>query len=929
MATSGSQFLLKILNGSQIGAEVSLDAGEYSFGKGAEADLQFADLSLQDVHGRIRLRDGKLELRAETGNLTTSTGLEIAPGDTQWHEIAQLDSVTAGTTRFAVGSPGANWTELIGQTASGVTAAPRRRNTGTGSSRLAMLGWPVAIGALSLAFLFASDMIDLGDGTKAVRNLVGEAELTDTEKVAAALDALPFTDALSVETAVDGRIGVTGYVGTLAERRAVQNALAETGVPVSRTIQVRDVLRNDVQGLLDSQQADMNVEITPTGEAVLSGTMLDPDKAREITALIGREVIGLSGVRNALLTAETYLDRVEGLIDQAQLQDLVLLRLDGILIEATGLVPREKIDNWVGFIRAYSDDYADVIPLRSFVVLDDPENPGQPGQPILIGSSGFDPSGVARVLDPALLAQSQDIVIADLFANPAAPEDPAQDTPPEPDLDPATERLLTLLDGDPAEIEAALGLPSGTIDPALLATVRAGVASGAVDVQQILTGVPQEVGERIQAILNGEDPAAEATEEPGTVSDATPPALASVLPIDIFTFLNSGPTQPLPGTVSDDTPLTRGDPNATAPGDGSDVLPGTQASTDDTPADGTDIGDAPAEGVAPDPLGVATAGVSGFDSGFRNLVRVTGDFLGGRLEGVSTGDLPSIDVMSPRLVNSPGRGRGSGGRTQPAERPGAAGRTQRRLAGRAVLGGRAGVRPATAHRPDMAGHIQHESIPGHRPRRRPEPAAVLRTRPVARARARLPAASRRRKRFDASERFGVPAGNPAQRKLRALPVPECPALLARRRGAEPWRPALRGAAGRTEAVRGTGAGSVQPNRRHRRTWDPRAHRQRLPCEPVWRATAGLGARIVRSGATGCVGGRATDRCTWGLIGANRRGAPAPRTRAARQSIRAHASSCPLARPRGSRGGRRVAARAVRCRLRVVPVRGSRERPVTG
>lgn len=650
MATSGSQFLLKILNGSQIGAEVSLDAGEYSFGKGAEADLQFADLSLQDVHGRIRLRDGKLELRAETGNLTTSTGLEIAPGDTQWHEIAQLDSVTAGTTRFAVGSPGANWTELIGQTASGVTAAPRRRNTGTGSGRLAMLGWPVAIGALSLAFLFASDMIDLGDGTAAVRNLVGEAELTDPEKVAVALDALPFTDALSVETAVDGRIGVTGYVGTLAERRAVQNALSETGVPVSRTIQVRDVLRNDIQGLLDSQQVDMEVEITPFGEAVLSGTMLDPDKAREITALIGREVIGLSGVRNALLTAETYLDRVEGLIDQAQLQDLVLLRLDGILIEATGLVPREKIDNWVGFIRAYSDDYADVIPLRSFVVLDDPENPGQPGQPILIGSSGFDPSGVARVLDPALLAQSQDIVIADLFANPAAPEDPAQDTPPEPDLDPATERLLTLLDGDPAEIEAALGLPSGTIDPALLATVRAGVASGAVDVQQILTGVPQEVGERIQAILNGEDPAAEATEEPGTVSDATPPALASVLPIDIFTFLNGEPTQPLPGAVSDAPPLTRDDPNATAPGDGSDALSGTQTSADDTLADGTDIGDAPAEGVAPDPLGVATAGVSGFDSEFRNLVRVTGDFLGGRLEGVSAGDLPSIDVMSPRLV---------------------------------------------------------------------------------------------------------------------------------------------------------------------------------------------------------------------------------------------------------------------------------------
>ncbi len=655
MATTGSQFLLKILNGSQIGAEVALDAGEYSFGKGAEADLQFADLSLQDVHGRIRLRDGKLELRAESGTLTTSTGLEMAPGDTQWHEIAQLDSVTAGTTRFAVGSPGANWTELIGQTASGSATTPRRRNTGKSSGRFAMLGWPVAIGALSIAFLFASDMIDLGDGTSAVRNLVGEPDLTDPEKVAAALDALPFTDALTVVTAVDGRIGIEGYVGTLAERRAVQNALADTGVPVSRSIQVRDVLRNDVQGLLDSQQVDMNVDITPKGEAVLSGTMLDPDKARDIASLIGREVIGLSGVRNDLLTSETYLDRVEGLIGQAQLQDLVLLRLDGILIEATGLIPREKIDNWVGFIRAYSDDYADVIPLRSFVVLDDPENPGQPGQPILIGTSGFDPSGVARVLDPALLAQSQDIVIADLFANPSAPEEPAQDTPPEPDLDPATERLLALLEGEPGEIEAALGLPPGTIDVGLLATVRAGVASGAVDIEQLLAGVPQEVGERIQAILNGEDPPPETTAEPATEGTDAPPVIAASLPIDIFTFLNGGPIPTQPDTIAEDGVPSRADPAVTAPGEASDRLPGTavagdDARADDAPAADTDAPDALAEGVAPDPLGIATSGVAGFDSEFRNLVRVTGDFLGGRLPGLPAGDLPSLDVMSPRLV---------------------------------------------------------------------------------------------------------------------------------------------------------------------------------------------------------------------------------------------------------------------------------------
>ena len=103
MAEPGRENILKVLSGNQYGAEVTLSDGTYSFGSGPEADIQIVDVALQPLHGQVRLRDGKIELRAAQGELTTASGLVVAKDDDSWHEIAQLDAVTAGLSRFAIG----------------------------------------------------------------------------------------------------------------------------------------------------------------------------------------------------------------------------------------------------------------------------------------------------------------------------------------------------------------------------------------------------------------------------------------------------------------------------------------------------------------------------------------------------------------------------------------------------------------------------------------------------------------------------------------------------------------------------------------------------------------------------------------------------------------------------------------------------------
>ena len=64
----------------------------------------------------------------------------------------------------------------------------------------------------------------------------------------------------------------------------------------------------------------------------------------------------------------------------------MLLRVDGELIEVTGIMPVDKIDSWVGFLTAYSRRFGKDIALRSFVQLQKPgtTDVASQGQPVVI-----------------------------------------------------------------------------------------------------------------------------------------------------------------------------------------------------------------------------------------------------------------------------------------------------------------------------------------------------------------------------------------------------------------------------------------------------------------------------------------------------------------------------------------------------------------
>ncbi|QOZ76309.1 hypothetical protein XH83_13150 [Bradyrhizobium sp. CCBAU 53351] len=411
--------ILKILNGVQVGAEVSLVPGEYSIGSGNDDDIQLIDVSLQSGQARLRIAPGKIEIAGGSGGVTVGGSTDIAAGS-EWHDVEPLDIITVGMMRLVLAPPNANWTTLIEQNepksevrksglSAFVAALPSALKLNGRTVRLAM---PVAalLGVIGIGVAY------LAFGSR--ERSVPRVEQADTERVArAALDQFPFGRAVALKREVDGTVFASGFVKDGFERRALVAAVDKTGAQVYFRLGVLEALRSEIEGLIKSEKMPVSYTLSPNGELTLDGVVLNEEAARQFVEKLRGSIAGLNAVESRIRTGRTLLDDVQKIARTAQIDQFVLLRLDGELIEASGILPIEKIDSWVGFLTSYSRRVSKDIPLRSFVQLQKPDGTlvGAATLPVTLGAQGGD-----RTLDRDKLLQGQ-YRIDDLFAG-ASPQ---------------------------------------------------------------------------------------------------------------------------------------------------------------------------------------------------------------------------------------------------------------------------------------------------------------------------------------------------------------------------------------------------------------------------------------------------------------------------------------------------------------------------
>ncbi|MCL3883323.1 FHA domain-containing protein [Marivita sp. GX14005] len=534
MAQTSDTLLLKILGGAQFGAEVALEPGTYTFGSGEECDLVFADALLAEAHGAVRLGEGRIEIRADGGALQTAAGLTLEPQDGAWHEIAQLDTVTAGTTRFAIAARGASWSRLETAAARGETLPPPE----IPDRRHRRYLMPGALTALAAVFVIGSALLSSDGASSRIANLVGTARLSEEARVTGALEDLPFAHAITVSAAEDGRVSVRGYVENVAQRRAVRQVLSQTGSSVAPNISVIEVMENDIRGLIRARGLDLAAMVARDGTVTLSGKALSDSAVSDLADTILTQVLGVTAVRDDVRSASDILADAREMLDAARLDGPVILRLADGIAEATGVVPSAKVDNWVGFVSGYASRFAGDVPLRSFVAL---EGRGAP-QPIVIAAGQPVRPDLGRVLGPAL--NESDILNA-LSTGPETLDPPRQDAAPERGAEVgllSSEQIAAALvpfraafEADPDAMLARLGLPPGDFTARRLLAALDIAQADPEAAAAAFADLPETVQLSLRAVLEelgetGPEAAAEARAAPrGAQTPSAPPGWTSLL----------------------------------------------------------------------------------------------------------------------------------------------------------------------------------------------------------------------------------------------------------------------------------------------------------------------------------------------------------------------------------------------------------------
>ncbi len=388
--------ILKVLSGAQTGVEVAMGPGEYSLGSGPDDDLQFVDVSLTPGHARLKIEDGNVFVAGGSGSAKTQTGLDIAVGDEDWQQVEDLDVITIGTTAFALGSPKADWAKVVNYRDTLDTPNPRSEKRlvappkAQTERRTHRLVWAGALGLC--IFMGASVLLTplLGSGSQA--NAVEQR--ADLDVLQEAFASVPFSHTVTLRQEVDGVIFANGYVDAPVERRALLNAAETTGIPVRMRVFVRSSIRQQIAGLIERQDLPVTFKMTDAGVVTLTGDILDAEQAARFVSRLETDISGISKIDNRLQTADSYLAAVRQLAARSELQEQVLFRLDGQLIEASGIIGPNKLDNYVGFIQSFARRFADHIPLRSLVQLVNENGQviataaaGNQGDPIVIGAT--------------------------------------------------------------------------------------------------------------------------------------------------------------------------------------------------------------------------------------------------------------------------------------------------------------------------------------------------------------------------------------------------------------------------------------------------------------------------------------------------------------------------------------------------------------
>ncbi len=386
MPETTSPFILKVLSGPHLGAEVQLAAGEYRIGRDLECDVVLSDHSLAPEHALLAITADGFRVQSLAGEVVIERRLHEDPA----RLLPFFTMLGLGTTVLTVGPETATWPNLqpplpgTGESAPALTviegggaaaaAAPggsdrpavataarpasRRRTT---STRLAAFGVVMAAVIGVLPFLGRSDQQQatppdlerFAMSEDGLRSAAPTPEMLIGERLA----ALGKAGTMAVEPDGPDRWLVRGYVRTQDERHDVQASLDELELPLRYQVLVDAQLEQVARDTLIALGRRLDTVTVEEGVLTLAGFIPEASDLQRAVDIVGRDVRGLRSIDNRVETERSILAAMQRRLVDGGLAALVRLDLERGQIVARGRVGGDRAEAWQGLFDSFVADF--------------------------------------------------------------------------------------------------------------------------------------------------------------------------------------------------------------------------------------------------------------------------------------------------------------------------------------------------------------------------------------------------------------------------------------------------------------------------------------------------------------------------------------------------------------------------------------------
>lgn len=348
-----TEFYLKILSGNHIGAEIPLDCGTHSLGKGDDCDLVLTDDNLNDVELVIKIfDDGQIKVQSSTAEAELYLNGDPAGTSIQYN---YFDVITSSGLFIALGPADANWPlltlpDIATPSAQEAQNEEESQPSETDDSELLALGldedasdddddddefddisflanvnkkWLVAIPVALVLIITIISLTISGNSTKvqSIASIPGVMEISKRVKNQLGLRDIKF------KQLPDKSLLVSGYTQTIQDKIELQKLLRKLGIPFNSQVVVMNEIRDNAEMLLKSRgynQLELELDNTQ-GSLVLSGYVSTSDELENIIKMLKQEVYGLTSVVEQV---ESQVDRVNTLKS---------------MLREKGLIPRIRV----------------------------------------------------------------------------------------------------------------------------------------------------------------------------------------------------------------------------------------------------------------------------------------------------------------------------------------------------------------------------------------------------------------------------------------------------------------------------------------------------------------------------------------------------------------------------------------------------------